>query len=211
MGDVEEKKVNISYEVLFELVRREKDRDELQQLEGTFYQDLVEYLNEKNQILREQKTKLETFSADESENSERQIENIRRLISKLYEIRERKIIMMALTKSKTKSNIVNTAAMLKEEQKLFNELVAVFDKYRQDVLVSLLMAKAPGDKYKPLETKEQKQKTKMVRFLHAVPKFLGKELEVYGPFEEEDVASLPEEIAEVLINKDRAEEISSEE
>jgi len=211
MGDVEEKKVNISYEVLFELVRREKDRDELQQLEGTFYQDLVEYLNEKNQILREQKTKLETFSADESENSERQIENIRRLISKLYEIRERKIIMMALTKSKTKSNIVNTAAMLKEEQKLFNELVAVFDKYRQDVLVSLLMAKAPGDKDKPLETEEQKQKTKMVRFLHAVPKFLGKELEVYGPFEEEDVASLPEEIAEVLINKDRAEEISSEE
>ena len=54
MPEGEEKKVNISYEVLFELVRREKDRDDLQPLEPTFFQDLVEYINEKRQILKEQ-------------------------------------------------------------------------------------------------------------------------------------------------------------
>ena len=46
---------------------------------------------------------------------------------------------------------------------------------------------------------------KLVRFVHAVPKFVGPELEEYGPFQEEDVANLPSEVANVLITKGRAE------
>ena len=61
------------------------------------------------------------------------------------------------------------------------------------------------------EAKEEKpavrRETKLVRFLHSVPKFVGKELEEYGPFEEEDVASLPAELADVLVRKGRAEEL----
>jgi hypothetical protein len=61
---------------------------------------------------------------------------------------------------------------------------------------------------KETETNEGKEtETKLVRFLHAVPKFVGKELEEYGPFAEEDIANLPSEIADVLINKERVEEI----
>ena len=40
-----------------------------------------------------------------------------------------------------------------------------------------------------------------------MPKFVGRDLEVYGPFEEEDIANLPGEIADILILKNRAEEI----
>ena len=43
-----------------------------------------------------------------------------------------------------------------------------------------------------------------------MPKFAGPELEEYGPFEEEDIANLPTEIAEVLINKSKVEEIKEE-
>ena len=50
--------------------------------------------------------------------------------------------------------------------------------------------------------------TKIVRFLYAVPKFVGKELEEYGPFAEEDIANLPGEIADVLITQGNAEEIT---
>ena len=59
-----------------------------------------------------------------------------------------------------------------------------------------------------LSPKEEKS-VKTVRFMSAVPKFLGRELEVYGPFEEEDVANLPGEVADVLIKKGRAEEINT--
>lgn len=51
------------------------------------------------------------------------------------------------------------------------------------------------------------QGAKMVRFIYAVPEFIGKELERYGPFEEEDITTLPAEIADILITKGRAEEI----
>ena len=49
-----------------------------------------------------------------------------------------------------------------------------------------------------------------MRFLHQVPKFVGPELEEYGPFGEEDIANLPAEVADVLINKGKAEEIREE-
>ena len=47
----------------------------------------------------------------------------------------------------------------------------------------------------------------MIKFNHAVPKFVGEDLEVYGPFEENDMANLPSKIADVLVSKGRAEEM----
>jgi hypothetical protein len=49
-----------------------------------------------------------------------------------------------------------------------------------------------------------------VRFIHAVPQFYGEDAELYGPFDEEDIACLPREIAELLISKERADEIKEE-
>ncbi len=49
---------------------------------------------------------------------------------------------------------------------------------------------------------------KLVRFIHGVPRFVGRELEVYGPFAKGDVAELPAEIADLLIKKKRAEELN---
>ena len=59
-----------------------------------------------------------------------------------------------------------------------------------------------------VKIEESKQaQTKLVRFLYSVPKFVGQELEEYGPFEEEDIANLPSEIADVLLGKGKVEEI----
>ena len=63
----------------------------------------------------------------------------------------------------------------------------------------------------PCYNEEKRLKdTKLVRFLYSVPKFVGKELEEYGPFEEEDIANLPIEIAKVLIDKGRVEEVKED-
>ena len=58
--------------------------------------------------------------------------------------------------------------------------------------------------------KSEERTSKLVRFLYSVPKFVGKELEEYGPFEEEDIANLPAEIAKVLLDKGRVEEIKGD-
>ena len=45
-----------------------------------------------------------------------------------------------------------------------------------------------------------------VRFEDSCPDFMGTDLESYGPFEEGDLAEIPEDNAEILIGRGQAEE-----
>ena len=89
---MEAKEVNITYEVLFELLKREKDTADLQKLEPNFFNDFVDYLNEKKNMLGKEDT---LFSYDEKKKTEKQIENAKRIIKEIYERREKKILNIA--------------------------------------------------------------------------------------------------------------------
>lgn len=226
--------MEITYEILFEALMLEKNRAELQKLDTDFFKALNAYIKDKEKILEEKKGTLDMFSESEKEKVSKQLINIRKMIKELYERREKKIVEMALTRSRTGSAIMDTSALLEEEEGLFNELIELLDKHRTKTS-SIIEAKEPEfkepkpvskEKIEEKEEKEIKEKeeekdtekeeketkinkdTRVIRFIHAVPKFLGKELEVYGPFEEEDISTLPAEIADILIRKGRAEEIS---
>jgi len=210
--------INITYETLFDILRAEKEKNELQKLDPSFFQYVVDYLKEKLSILEGREGQSELFSAEERRKTRIQLENIQKILKELYERREKKIVNLALDKSKTKSSLIDTSALLKEEYSLFNLLVFMLDSYRENVLMNVLAAKIPviekkeekKEELKPEKAETEAAETKdtlLVRFVHAVPKFVGKELEEYGPSEEEDVASLPAEIARILINKGRAEKI----
>jgi DNA replication factor GINS len=204
---MEGKEISITYETLFELLRREKNRDELQSMSPTFYQDLVEYLATKKQLTEKRFQELEVEGM-EQRRLLIQMDNTTKIVREIYERREKKIIMMALNKARTGSSIIDTSTLLEEEKKLFDDLISVLDTTRQGVLCNLLNARLPD--LCPKQKQEAPQDdTRMVRFLHSVPKFVGTELETYGPFETDDVARLPSEIASVLISKGRAEEIAN--
>jgi len=211
--------VVITYETLFELLSRERERTDLQKLEPTFFSDTIAYIKDKKKLLGAKKDS--AFAAEEIKKTERQLENIYKIIKELYEKREKKIIGMALDKSRTKSNLIDMSALLKEEKVLFDALTSVLDTYRENILLSVLNEKMPfmqiiGEKQQPkpqadfMSASELSRNTKLVRFLYQVPKFVGPELEEYGPFSEEDIANLPSEIADVLINKGKSEEIREE-
>ena len=211
---METKEINITYEILFELLRKEKDTADLQKLESTFFNDFVDYLNEKKKMLNKEDA---LFSYDEKKKVEKQIDNARRIIKGIYERREKKILNIALTKSRTKSDVIDTSSFLENEKKFFDEIVKVLDVFRNEVIDNIIDGKQIStstiEKEKINKTDENVQNKKkienikLVRFLYSVPKFVGKELEEYGPFEEEDIANLPGDIADILIGKGRAEEI----
>lgn len=216
-----DKEIAITYETIFEILRREKLREELQRLDPEFYQDVVNYLQEKLRLLEQQKHKSDLFAVEERLKAEKQLQNIKKIIKELYERREKKIIRMATDTSRTFSTIIDTSAMLKQEKRLFDSLVALLNKFRKGILWSILEAKMPDVEEKqntpqqepePQELlKQQLQpKTKLVRFIHAVPRFVGENLEEYGPFEKEDIANLPSKIADILIAKGRTEEIAED-
>jgi DNA replication initiation complex subunit (GINS family) len=212
-----QKEINITYETLFELLRREKNRDDLQELQHSFFKEVIEYLGEKQRVFDQSSHKEDLFSATEREKTATQLANIKKIVRELYERREKKIINMALNKSRTGSSIIDTSKLLGVEKKFFSTVVAALNNYREGILLNVLNLKEPlisepepakeeGESGKEAQ-KEGEKPTKMVRFLNPIPKFVGKELEVYGPFEEDDMASLPTEIAKLLIEKGRAEEI----
>ena len=207
--------VVITYETLFELLQREKERNDLQKLEPTFFSDVIGYVKDKKKILT---AKDATFAQEERRKTERQLENIYKILKEFYERREKKIIALALDKSRTKSSLIDTGALLKEERVVFEALTNLLDTYRESILYSVLNEKMPfmqliGDKKTKEGFKtalELKKPTKLVRFMAYVSKFVGPELEEYGPFGEEDIASLPSEVANVLVSKGMAEEINEE-
>lgn len=213
---MESKEINITYETLFEIMKREKDTADLQKLGPNFFGDVVSYLNEKKKLLEKDES---LFSYEEKKKVERQIDNAKRIIKDIYERRVKKIINIGLVKSRTKSNVIDSSNFLESEKKFFNEIVKVLDGFRSDVINNVLEGAIPtvsrlsiNESSENNETKEEdssESKTKLVRFLNAVPKFVGKELEEYGPFEEEDIANLPSEIADLLIGKEKVEEIKS--
>ena len=208
--------VIITYETLFELLKREKERADLQKLEPAFFSDTITYIKDKNKILEAKSDSV--FAPEERKKTERQLENIYKILKEIYERREKKIIQLALDKSRTKSNLIDTSTLLKEEKVFFDAITDLLDNYREAILLAILNEKMPFmqalESKKPSEAfksaLELKKPTRLIRFMYHVPKFVGTELEEYGPFEEEDIASLPAEIADVLINKGKAEEIKEE-
>ena len=212
---MEAKEVNITYETLFELLKREKDTADLQKLEPGFFDNFVEYLNEKKDMLNKDDT---LFSYDEKKKVEKQIDNARRLIKEIYERREKKILNIALIKSRTKSHVLDTSSLLDNEKKFLGEIESILNAYRQNIIYKVMEGNSISQiKHQEKEAKEEidaannveeeTKTTKLVRFLYSVPKFVGTELEEYGPFAEEDIANLPSEIAELLIGKGKVEEI----
>ena len=194
-----EQAINITYETLFDLFRNEK-KEILQLMPESFYADLVAYLKEKTQ------------SDADKESLAKQLQNIHKLVRDIYEMRERKIVNLALIAAR--GSDVDATTLLPPEQKLFYSMVSQLKDTREEVLIRLLRGELPGavrqetaEAAKAPESSEEtprlKGPTTLVRFLAHVPKFVGTELEIYGPFEPDDMANLPTEIAEVLIAKKR--------
>ena len=213
VGVIKLTEINITYDLLFDILRIEKSREDLQKLDHKFYKNVIEYINIKESFIKDANT-----SHSERELTKIQLGNVKKLLTELYERRERKIINLALYKIKTSSGVINTDSLLEEEKFLFDSVYLQLSKYKLEILDNIINGKAPllsavsflnTSIVKSVEdSNEDAHGVKSIRFIKAVPRFLGPELEIYGPFEENDIASLPSRIASILIKKNRAEEMS---
>jgi DNA replication initiation complex subunit (GINS family) len=212
--------ISITYDLLFDILKIEKSREDLQKLENQFYKNVVDYLNTKNAIIENPNTPVR-----ERELTRIQLGNVKKLLVELYDRREKKIINLAIYKIKTGAGVINTDALLQEERTLFDMLCLQLSRYREVIIDNVIDGKMPESDSvifsrtattvtskteisddMSLDSNES-DGIKSVRFIKPVPKFLGLELETYGPFEENDIASLPSKIANILVKKNRAEEM----
>ncbi len=193
----------ITYETLYEILRKEKTNPDLQMLSKDFLKNLVEYLGEKQSLL--------SGRADPSELQKVQIQlaNIKKMIREIYERRENKIFQLALFSSRTREK-PDLSPLLPEEKELYTNFLEMLNDFREGILKNILAGNPPviQPKAKPLKADSQESSaTQTIRLVHAVPQFVGDDLQIYGPFEPEDVASLPAKVANILLQKGRAESI----
>ncbi len=195
--------IKITYDTLFEILRREKDRKDLQELDPNFFINVSAYFKDKKEIL----DKIDDYSEEEADRIKTQIQNAKRLVREIYNTREKKIVEKAIIKARTKSDIITTENMLDEEKELFSRLVELLSTVRESVLNKLLKGKMIKlKKAKP----QEKNNRILVRFLAQIPEFVGIDGETYGPFNPDEIAVLPEKIANILINTEKAEQIKEE-
>ncbi len=198
----------ITYEKLYEVLRLEKYKKELQKLEPGFFNKVVRYLDEKKSILQNQESKDSIFASQSITKTKRQLENTKMILKELYERREAKIIQMALFNSRTSEKSNETDALLDEEIKFYKSLLSLFNNYKTGILDNILNCKIPLVVNNIINKETPNEKiNRLVRFLHPVPQFIGEDMQVYGPFESEDIANLPQKVSEILIKNNRVEEV----
>ena len=182
----ESNQINITS--LHHTVLRETENDSILEIDPNFYRNLSDYIGN----LRKQE-----FDGVENKIKDTMIEMVTELTSLLIEIRVDKI---------SKSSDLEISFLLDEEKFILDS-----QEEQKDRIEMILSATING-KSKFLESLAQNHKTKkvVIRFLNEVDEIVGADLEKYGPFKTEDIATIPYENAQALIAKNVATKVHLE-
>lgn len=224
-----EKEINIAYETLFELLRREKTREEIQKIDDGFFDNVIVYLKEERELIKKLRIKQDLFASEELRKAEIKDENVRKIIRELYEKRERKIINLALDCSRTDASIIDTSHLLKEEKVFYECIVELFNRFRKGLLFNLLRGEKIDDSVCSIKVKEDDKFEEenninliepgadsdglivenliKLKFAAEIPKFVGQDMKEYGPYSAGQIEDIPTAIADIFLKSGNAEKV----
>jgi DNA replication factor GINS len=167
---------------LHHIVLRETENESIQELDTNFYREISDFIGN---------LKKQEFDGVESKIKDNLIQMATDLTSLLLDIRLDKI---------SESDKIGFENLLDEEKFILDS-----EEDKRERTEMILSATING-KSKFLESISQNHKTKtvVVRFLKEVDEIIGADLERYGPFKVEDIATIPYENAQALITKNIA-------
>lgn len=187
----------ITYQEIYDILRKEKYNEAIQDLPKNFLQELASYLEDKKQFIEKQKSSL--FS-DTLRMTRKQLDNALAIIKEIFAIRNKKILNLSFTAAQTGVSKRDTENLLEHERKLFENTVKQLEDNQKIILQSL-----DGK----LEEKKE-LKNLFIRFKEEVPAFVAGDGSEIGPFKIGEVANLSKEIARVLIEDGKAVQIDIE-
>ena len=179
----------ITYNDLYEALRKERYSQELQLLKDRFLDDVAEYFADKKQFSEKESDMFSEIAIKSKKKLENAITNFRELLR----IRRKKLL-----------NLAFVAAEIGISKKDFENLLGFEKEFFEEVVKSL--EKADKNLNNAMAGERQDKKYRLVRFLEDVEEFLGLGGGGIGPFEKGEVANLEREIVEIL-EKDRRVEV----
>ena len=167
---------------LHHTVLRETEDDSILEIDPNFYRNLSDFIGN---------LKKQEFDGVENKIKNTLIEMATELTSLLIHIRLDKI---------SKSKEIEIGNLLDEEKFILDS------QEEQRERIEMILSATINGKSKFLESLSQNHKTKkiVIRFLNEVDEIVGADLEKYGPFKTEDIATIPYENAQALIAKNIA-------
>ncbi len=160
----------LTYETLRRMMTDEKNSKKLLNLPENFFEEVKVYLENKAKFAD---TKEDVWELDSS----------RRTLEDLFEIREGKLIELALFHVRSG---INPGSLTREEKEFFDNIVNRIKEFQ-------------GRRREMFEGK--KEKMQAVAFLESLPQFVGVDMKNYGPFERGDMATIPEANAKLLVER----------
>ncbi len=181
------------YNELYAAWKREIDEASLGALSPDFYAKIAEYLRRiKEESMADQKSVKISLLSHEAQN-------VKRMLEELLWARYKKLV-----KTTTKLQKVPAELLTVEEAKM-SETFANFAEAYQKFAKNLLQGEsAPIAQPAKVEAKPEVQgvhKRVTLRFSKGIPAIMGADMKSYGPFAAEDVASLPELNAKILVKQ----------
>jgi DNA replication factor GINS len=178
------------YVELLQIYEQETEKNELTKIPSDFYVRVADYvrrLKEEGRMLDRRTIKANLLK--------REMQNARRMIQMLIQIRYMKIVKRTARMQNVPSDLLTS-----EEQeicKTISPLSGNFQSLTDDVLKGRT----------PKASVAQTRKRTILLFMKEVPSVIGSDMKSYGPFEIEDLASLPIENARLLVHQGSADTV----
>jgi len=209
----------ISYKNLRRIQQSERQSPSLSHIDPQFYKDVTIYINGLRQRLDEEKHAQKKMLLHE------ELQNIEKIARNIYEQREKKIILAAI--SKARGGHPSTQNMIKDEQRFFDSILDLILSTRSSLLDSQAndnINSEPIQTEKHIDTKKQdissltdKNKTQsnktvsppqhlphpIIRVITDIPTFIGTDKQTYH-LKKGDVLSIASDMAEMLIKRKKA-------
>ena len=177
------------YNDLYELLRKEKYSEALQQIDKNFLVDFVDYLKKRRE---EASADSDLFSNSVSENK-KQLENSISIFKGIIMRRKKKLLNLVFVAAETGIMKRDYENMFDFEKKIFDNLVKAFEEGDKE-LSSTLNGKKNGEE----------EKNKMIIFNENIEQFVDMNGKIIGPFGKGELANLDAKICEVLISGGKA-------
>jgi DNA replication initiation complex subunit (GINS family) len=181
----------ITFNDLYESVRKEKYSDSLQPLPAKFLQEVSIYFKEKREFL----AKEDDMFSDLAMKNKKKLENALTSFKDLIRIRKKKIL-----------NLAFVAAEVGISKKDFEHMFG----YEKDLFEGVVKSLESSEKDKSTEMSGETKtefKHRLVRFLEDVPPFLNFEGDEIGPFEKGEIHNLEADVVGILEKDKRVEVI----
>jgi len=193
----------IDYKTLRRIQEMEKISPSLTKIETNFYSSVSEYLENLNDRLeKESSNQKQMLLKDE-------IKNTNKIITSIYEKREKKIVLATI--SKARGGNPNLGNLVDLEKDMFESILKLMIQSRKQVLYKELKRNIRVEKHVESKKKDEKKEIKenskpIVRVVKDMPKFIGTDTKEYD-LRKNDIVSLPDYMKDMLCKRGVVKEI----